>query len=128
MYAISVTATFTADHALRLPGGVLEERHGHDWPVEVFITCEALDEIETVMDFHPLHAELERILAPWHNRFLNDCAPFADGKGGLKISPTAERVAWAIGQALLPFLPARVKLEKVRLEEAKGCFAEWRHA
>jgi len=37
-------------------------------------------------------------------------------------------VAWAIGQAVLKMLPASVKLEKVRVGEAPGCYAEWRHA
>lgn len=127
MYAISVQSSFTADHAILLPGGVLEPRHGHDWPVEVWVTSEQLDEIETVMDFHPLHAQLDLFLAKWRFGYLNKLAPFADDQGKLVISPSAERVAWAIGQAVLGMLPPTVKLEKVRLGEAPGCFAEWRH-
>src|SRR6478735_1577848 len=127
MYAISLQSSFTADHALRLPGDVLEPRHGHDWPVEVWVTSEQLDEIETVMDFHPLHAQLDLFLAQWRFGYLNDLAPFADAAGKLVISPSAERVAWAIGQAVLKMLPPHVKLEKVRVGEAPGCFAEWRH-
>ena len=128
MYAISIQSSFIADHALRLPGGALEDRHGHDWPVEVWVTAQQLDEIETVMDFHPLHAQLDLFLARWRFGYLNGLPPFADGTGALVISPSAERVAWAIGQAVLGMLPAAVKLEKVRVGEAPGCFAEWRHA
>ncbi len=128
MYAISIQSSFIADHALRLPGGALEDRHGHDWPVEVWVTAQQLDEIETVMDFHPLHAQLDLFLARWRFGYLNSLPPFADGTGALVISPSAERVAWAIGQAVLGMLPATVKLEKVRVGEAPGCFAEWRHA
>lgn len=128
MYAISIQSSFIADHALRLPGGALEDRHGHDWPVEVWVTAQQLDEIETVMDFHPLHAQLDLFLARWRFGYLNSLPPFADGTGALVISPSAERVAWAIGQAVLGMLPAAVKLEKVRVGEAPGCFAEWRHA
>jgi len=128
MYAISIQSSFVADHALRLPGDVLELRHGHDWPVEVWVTAQVLDEIETVMDFHPLHAQLDLFLAQWRFGYLNELAPFADANGKLVISPSAERVAWAIGQAVLKMLPASVKLEKVRVGEAPGCYAEWRHA
>ena len=95
MYEITVETTFAAAHAIRLPDGSLEPVHGHNWPVKVTVTADELDEIETVCDFHLLEKLVNDAVAPWQNGDLNQCEPFTDGNGGLKINPTAERVAWA---------------------------------
>ena len=123
MYEISVQSTFTATHAIRLPDGSLEPSHGHDWPVVVTVTADQLDEIETVCDFHVLEALISEALGPWQNRDLNQCDPFTDGLGGLKINPTAERVAWAIAERVMQGLPTHVRLVSVSVGEAPGCTA-----
>lgn len=126
MYEITVTTAFAAAHAIRLPDGSLEPVHGHNWEVALTVGRDGLDDIETVMDFHPLHAMLEQAVSLWVNGDLNRCAPFADADGGLRVNPTAERVAWAIAQSIGPRLPEPVRLLSVAVGEAPGCTAVYR--
>jgi len=126
MYEITIRRDFSAAHAIRLYDGSLESVHGHDWSVAVTVAADALDTIEVVADFHPLEQHLSKLLATAHNRHLNDLPPFADGKGGLSINPTAERVAWWIGQHMLDAIPAHARLAAVTVGEAPGCTATWR--
>jgi 6-pyruvoyltetrahydropterin/6-carboxytetrahydropterin synthase len=123
MYEITVESVFAAAHAIRLPDGSLEPVHGHNWPVRVTVAADELDDIETVCDFHALQALIDDALSPWQNQHLNDCEPFADGEGGLKINPTAERVAWAIAEKVRPVLPGHCRLVRVSVGEASGCTA-----
>lgn len=126
MYEITVTRTFCAAHAIRLHDGVLEPLHGHNWQVTITVAAENLDPIETVMDFHDLERRLDAQLAPVNNHNLNDCAPFSDGRGGLAVNPTAERVAWWLATAMASGLPPRVKLISAAVTEAPGCVARYR--
>lgn len=126
MFAISVQTRFRAHHAIRLPDGSLEPSHAHDWPVVVTVSAAELDAIDTVMDFHPLEAALRAAVADWHGGDLNRLPPFAAPDGRLLLSPTAERVAWCIAERLRPAIRAGARIESVRLEEAPGCFAEYR--
>jgi len=128
MYEITVTAVFAAAHAIRLPDGALEPVHGHNWSVAVTVGSEGLDDIETVMDFHPLQAAVDQTIAPWVNGDLNTSAPFADASGELVINPTAERVAWAIAKGVAPKLPKPVRLISVSVGEAPGCTATYKPA
>jgi 6-pyruvoyltetrahydropterin/6-carboxytetrahydropterin synthase len=118
-YQATVQREFCAAHALRLPDGSLEPRHGHNWRVWVTVAREELDELETVMDFHQLEAALDGVLAPWHNADLNEQTAFSEGN----YNPSAERVAQTIAEALMPSLPAGVALQSVRISEAPGCTA-----
>ncbi len=126
MFEISVDAAFAASHAIRLPDGSLEPLHGHNWPVRVTVASDTLDGIETVMDFHDLEKLVASILAPWHNRHLNDVAPFTDGQGGLAVNCSAERVAWWIGEEVKRQLPPRVRFLSAAVGEAPGCTATYR--
>ena len=126
MYEITVESVFAAAHAIRLPDGSLEPSHGHNWPVRVTVAADELDEIETVCDFHLLQGLIDDALALWQNNDLNKCEPFTDGEGGLKINPTAERVAKAIAEKITPGLPGNCRLVSVSVGEAPGCTAVWR--
>jgi len=123
-YEITVRRTFSAAHAIRLRDESLEPHHGHNWPVAVTLGAEALDEIETLMDFHELEGWLEEILAPADNHDLNTIEPFRH----TKVNPTAERVAWWIGSLMMERLEddPRVRLVSVEVGEAAGCTATWR--
>ena len=125
MYEITVTKEFAAGHAIRLPDDTLEPVHGHNWRVTVTAASEELDGIETVMDFHILEAALQKLLDTVHNKHLNECAPFAGKDGALAVNPTAERVAWWIGQSLISAIKLPVKLVSVEVTEAPGCAAKW---
>lgn len=122
MYEITISKSFAAAHAIRLPDGSLEPVHGHNWPVDVTVASPGLDAIETVMDFHLLEKAVEGILTRMHNRHLNEVEPFVD----CKVNPTAERVAWWIGTEIAKALPPGVSLVSVRVGEAPGCAATYR--
>lgn len=118
-FAIRVTRSFWAAHALRLPGNQLEPTHWHGWPVTVHLESDELDAADCVVDFHDVERQLDAIFGPWKGRSLNDCQPFAGG-----VNPSAERVAQVIADRLV-FEP-RVRLVAVEVGEADGCVAVYR--
>lgn len=95
MFEISTTRFFSAAHALRLYDGSVEPVHGHNWRVKVTVAAPRLDAIGVVMDFHELERLVDAILAPLHNRHLNDVEPFTR-----ELNPSAENVAMHVGQSL----------------------------
>src|SRR5437016_12761972 len=102
-FEITATRTFAAAHQLRLYDGSLEPLHGHNWKVRVTVGSQQRDQIGVVMDFHELDRMLKRILAPLHNRHLNEVPPF-DGA----INPSTENVALHVAENL--HLPPNAKL------------------
>ena len=121
-YQIITETSFTASHALRLPDGGYEPTHSHDWPVAVTVQSDKLDAMACVMDFHGLGKIVNAVLAPWHERHLNEVAPFANEA----INPSAERVAEQIARAVAGQLPPGVTLIEARVGEAQGCTAVYR--
>src|SRR5215210_1886553 len=94
-FDITTTRSFSAAHALRLYDGSLEAVHGHNWRVKVTVSREKLDSIGVVMDFHELERRVDEIVAPLHNRHLNDVVPFTR-----ELNPSAENVALHVGRSL----------------------------
>ena len=115
-YRITTRHSFSAAHQLRLYDGSLEPIHGHNWRIAVTVRAEQLDAIGVVMDFHELERVVNAILAPFHNRLLNDVAPF-DGE----LNPSAENVAYHIARSLN--LPQGVQLTSVEAWETDNCSA-----
>jgi 6-pyruvoyltetrahydropterin/6-carboxytetrahydropterin synthase len=111
-FQISTTREFSAAHALRLYDGSLEPVHGHNWRVRVTVAAPSLDPIGVVMDFHELERLVDALLAPLHNRHLNEVPPFADG-----LNPSAENVALHVGRSIIPTLPAATRLTSVEVWE-----------
>ena len=109
-FDISTTRQFSAAHALRLYGGALEPVHGHNWRVKVTVSAAKLDAIGVVMDFHELERLVDAIVTPWHNRHLNEVAPFAR-----ELNPSAENVALHVARSLR--LPDGVRLASVEVWE-----------
>ena len=141
MHEITVTTTFSAAHALRLPDGSLEPVHGHDWKLSVAAAAEKLDAIGAVMDFHDLQHAVDEAVAAWRNADLNALSPFDRGvehgddrsdAGTLTPAadrawnPTAERVCQEVAVRVAPSLPAGVRLVSVSVSEAVGCVACFR--
>ena len=108
-YEISVKAMFSASHQLRLYDGSLEPLHGHNWTVITTVAADTLDAIGVVMDFHVLERRLEEVLSIFHDRHLNEVAPFVE------VNPSAESVAHYIATRLQ--LPRRVRLRSVEVWE-----------
>jgi 6-pyruvoyl-tetrahydropterin synthase len=119
MYQLHVERRFNASHALRLPDGMLEPVHGHDWHVTAVVAAARLDDSDLVIDFHALEQLLDAIIAGLHQRHLNDLGPFTER------NPSAERVAEHIARSLAPGLPERVRLVRVTVTEAPGCAATY---
>ena len=120
-FDITTTRGFSAAHQLRLDDGSLEPVHGHNWRVKVTVSAAKLDAIGVVMDFHELERLVDAVLAPVHNRHLNEVAPFASD-----LNPSAENVALYLGRSLAPRLPAGVKLASVEVWETDENSAVYR--
>ena len=119
-FDVRIQRTFCASHQVRMPGGVLEPLHGHNWRVTVTVTADQLDESGFVVDFHLLEKQLDSVLGDLNNRHLNE----AERMNGL--NPSAENVALAIATSLAVPPPAR--LVSVEVTEAPGCAAIYRPA
>ena len=134
MFSIEVTTTFCAAHALRLPASgatpaSTEPLHGHNFNVTVTLSCQKLDGMQVVADFHDVERLLEGILLPWNNQNLNMIEPFRS-----RINPSAERIAEQIGLQLQgglstlagdPVVSRGLRVTMVRLTEAPNCVAVW---
>ena len=120
-FEITTTRRFSAAHQLRLYDGSLEPLHGHNWRVKVTVAAGGLDPIGVVMDFHELERVVDEILAPLHNRHLNDTPAFA------ALNPSAENVALHVGRSLRSQrLPAGVDLSSVEVWETDDNSAAYR--
>lgn len=117
-FEITTIRRFSAGHQLRLYDGSLEPIHGHNWKVRVTVWANQLDSIGVVMDFHELERLVDAIIAPMHNRHLNELATFE------KLNPSAENVAMLLGQQL--HLPANVRLMSVEVWETDDNSAVYR--
>ena len=119
-FEITTTGTFSAAHQLRLPAGGIEPLHGHNWRVKVSVGSDDLDALGTVMDFHELERLLDAILAPMHNRHLNEIEPFSR-----ELNPSAENVAYHVARSL-PLPDSRVRLLSVEVWETDENSAVYR--
>ncbi|MBI1335959.1 MAG: 6-carboxytetrahydropterin synthase QueD [Phycisphaera sp.] len=122
MYEVTIQRVFAAAHAIRLYDGSVETLHGHNWPVEVTVACEKLDDMEVVMDFHLLEKLVDGAIKPFHNANLNELEPFL----GFQVNPTAERIAEHIGKTVAKGLPDHARLIRSSVGEAPGCIATYR--
>ena len=120
-FEITTTRSFAAAHQLRLYDGSLEPLHGHNWRVKVTVAAERLDAIGVVMDFHELERLVDAILAPMHNRHLNEVPPFE-----AELNPSAENVALHVGRSLSPRLPRGVRVVSAEVWETDGNSAVYR--
>ena len=120
-FEITTTRSFAAAHQLRLPQGGIEPLHGHNWRVTVTVAAEGLDALGTVMDFHELERRVDLIVAPLHNRHLNELAPFER-----ELNPSTENVAYHVARSLA--LPPGVRLLAVQVWETPENSAVYRPA
>ena len=111
-FEITTTRYFCASHQLVLYDGSLEPLHGHNWVVRVAVIAPKLDSIGVVMDFHELERLVDAVIAPLHNRHLNDVPPFES-----ELNPSAENVALHVGRSLAARLPEGVRLASVEVWE-----------
>ena len=117
MYTIRIETGFTAAHQLELPDGSKEPSHSHDWRVVVQLSCEKLNKIALVFDFHRLRSIVDEICSELSRNPLEKLEYFA------RNNPSAENVAHYVYEKLKPRLPQRVNLDSVFVMEEPGCWA-----
>lgn len=115
VYTAAAEATFNASHAVRLPNGDFEPTHEHCWRVTVTFASPTLDGHDMVVDFCDVLERLSATVSAWEGRNLNAEAAFSG------TTPTAERVAQRIFEALADVGAPPARLVRVCVEEAPGC-------
>jgi len=86
-YELMIETDFAAAHSLRGYPGDCARLHGHNWRVELYVSCENLDDIGLAVDYKILKRELKAALSDWDHYNLNDVPPFDS------INPSSENVA-----------------------------------
>lgn len=119
MYEIIVDGSFSATHALRMPGGAAEPLHGHDWKVSVCLARDTLDDTGFVADFEDVQRALTELTDELHHTCLND-HPLLSG-----LNPTTEVVARAVFERLRDNSSWCEELLSVSITEAPGCQARY---
>lgn len=112
MFTVTVEATFSAVHRVRLRDGSLEPHHGHDWLVRAHFTRVGLDDSGMVVDFIEARSALQAAVAQLHHADLNEHAAFTG------LNPTAEVVAKHVFDRLKTSGPAQIS--RVEVTEAPG--------
>ena len=122
MYEIIVDGSFSATHALRMPGGGTEPLHGHDWKVSVCLARDRLDDSGFVADFGDVQRALTKLTDELHHTCLNDHALFSGS------NPTTEVVARVVFERLRDNSSWSDELLSVSITEAPGCRARYLRA
>jgi 6-pyruvoyltetrahydropterin/6-carboxytetrahydropterin synthase len=115
VFEIHVKTDFSAAHCLREYDGDCERLHGHNWTVEVFITCTRLNEIGIAIDFRDVKKALKEIVGQLDHSHLNDLAAFQ------KENPTSENIARHLyGQLARALNSEAIKVSRVKISETPG--------
>ncbi|MFW6324712.1 MAG: 6-carboxytetrahydropterin synthase QueD [Desulfovibrionales bacterium] len=111
-YTILLRSSFAASHCLTGHKGPCSRIHGHNWEVEVSVSCSRLDEQDMGIDFLVLKEALDEVLSILDHHHLNDIS-------GLKgRNPTAEVVARFICRKLNEKIASdRIRVSSVKLWE-----------
>ena len=111
-YTMKILTDFSAAHLLRDYDGPCSRLHGHNWKVEVNVSCRELNEIGMGVDFSDIKAAAKTLIEKMDHRNLNDIPPFD------KINPTAENLSAYFYKVLSKELnDARVAAKNVTIWE-----------
>ena len=99
MYSIAIERQFKAQHYL-IGGdwGAENQIHAHQYKVEVRVKGETLDGHGYLLDIVDLEQALEKIIARYQNRVLNDLYEFAE------LNPSIEHLSHILFQNLRGFI------------------------
>jgi 6-pyruvoyltetrahydropterin/6-carboxytetrahydropterin synthase len=118
VFEIYVKGHFSAAHSLRGYPGDCARVHGHNWLVEVFVRCDALDELGIGIDFRDIKAAVHDVLAGLDHCDLNDLPLFAEQ------NPTSENIAGYLYKELSSRLNApMIRVSRVKVSETPGAGA-----
>ena len=99
MYEIKTQLYFSAAHHLLNYDGECENRHGHNWLVEVFAKGIKLDKSSILIDYKVLKKALKNVLDLVDHKDLNELEDFKN------ISPSSEVLAKYIYEKIKTELP-----------------------
>jgi len=120
-YELMIETDFAAAHFLRGYDGDCSRLHGHNWKVQLFVTCHALDDIGLAVDYKILKRELKAALKTWDHYHLNEIPPFDT------INPSSENVARVLFENMSQRLnDDRVRVSKMIIGEtctARVCYS-----
>lgn len=120
MYEVAVEISFLAKHQLTLGHDALEELHEHNWRVRVELEGENLGPDGLLVDFVKIKKLLAKIADKLKGKSLNEVPELADK------NPSAEKLAHYFYQQLQGQFDTGVRLAKVTVEEAPGCWGAYR--
>jgi 6-pyruvoyltetrahydropterin/6-carboxytetrahydropterin synthase len=87
MFEIHVHTEFAAAHSLEGYQGNCANTHGHNWTVDVYVTCKRLNEIGIGIDFRDVKKAIHDTVKDFDHRHLNDLPVFTN------LNPTSENIA-----------------------------------
>ncbi len=119
MYTVIIEQTFAAVHSVRLPGGLIEQPHSHDWVVQAAVNAQRLDENGFAIEFIYFRNLLEKVLQTLKDKNLNELDCFEPNM------PTTETVCKYVYNNLKKSLPLGVSLEYTLVQEAEGCYVKY---
>jgi 6-pyruvoyltetrahydropterin/6-carboxytetrahydropterin synthase len=118
VFEVYVQTHFSAAHRLEGYPGDCSRTHGHNWIVEVFVKCSALNDIGIGVDFRDIKLSVKEVLSGLDHFDLNDLEPFK------KTNPTSENIAKFLYKELSRKLNAHtVQVSKVKVSETPGAGA-----
>jgi 6-pyruvoyltetrahydropterin/6-carboxytetrahydropterin synthase len=101
MYTVAVKRDFVAQHYL-IGGdwGAENEWHSHHYFVEVQIHGQSLDRHNYLVDIVDIEHHLDRLVAYYRDKTLNDLPEFEDTQTGEKLNPSIEHFSRIFCQQL----------------------------
>ncbi len=119
MFEITIESDFAAAHRLNNYQGACENLHGHNFIVEVSVTCNKLDESYIAIDFKELKRIVKEIVGKLDHTYLNDHDYFKN------TNPTSEMIAKYIYENLKGNLNENCKPKSVSVYETENSKATY---
>lgn len=118
VYEVYVKTHFSAAHRLHGYPGDCSRIHGHNWIVEVFVRCAALNELGIGIDFREIRSAIKEVLSKMDHCDLNELEAFQNK------NPTSEHIARYLHEELSRILnSADIRVSKVKVCETPGAGA-----
>ncbi len=118
VYEVYVKTHFSAAHRLHGYPGDCARMHGHNWIVEVYVRCSALDDLGIGMDFRDIRGAVKEVLERMDHCDLNELPAFRE------VNPTSEHIARYLYRELSQIINTDVvKVSRVKVCETPGAGA-----
>ncbi len=115
IYEIFIQVEFSAAHSLRGYKGDCADIHGHNWTVEVFMTCTRLNEIGIGIDFREARQKVKEIIEELDHTDLNSHPAF------LNVNPSSENLAGFLYREIKQRINSdSVRVSGVKVSESPG--------